>query len=290
MEMTDEQRRGSLASDTEDVARDEQIVRFGNGVSMSEGDINDAISRAKRDAERMPEPIEFTKENWDKAFPAGKVTTPIGEVSLGAHQFDKMQSKGRTAEVGLMKATLERPDFVIEENAPNESAERQSNYLFVKTFVKGDGTTYHHYESVTISRDGGEVVVSSHYIRENQLRNKLKDGKVLYNATSLDASSQTSLENLANADTGAPLSGGKGSENSAVVQADGGETTNFRVRDGRHGSDGIEGPHGEHSGHEGAVEEARRLALLVAVVTMEAAGAPGGGGDNGGGWHSWWRW
>ncbi len=34
MEMTDEQRRGSLAADTEDVARDEQIVRFGNGVSM----------------------------------------------------------------------------------------------------------------------------------------------------------------------------------------------------------------------------------------------------------------
>ena len=54
------------------------------------------------------------------------------------------------------------------------------------------------------------------------------------------------------------LIGGKGSENSSDGQMDGGETTNFRVRDGRHGSDGIEGPHGEHSGHEGAVEEARR--------------------------------
>lgn len=44
----------------------------------------------------------------------------------------------------------------------------------------------------------------------------------------------------------------KGSENSADGQMDGGETTGFRVRDGRHGSDGIGGPHGEHSGHEGA--------------------------------------
>ena len=34
MKMTDEQRRQSLAADTEDVPRDEQIVRFGNGVSM----------------------------------------------------------------------------------------------------------------------------------------------------------------------------------------------------------------------------------------------------------------
>jgi len=52
--------------------------------------------------------------------------------------------------------------------------------------------------------------------------------------------------------------GGKGSGNSSDGQINGGETTNFRVRDGRHGSDGIEGPHGEHSGHEAAVEEARR--------------------------------
>ena len=88
MGMSDEQRRGSLAEETEDVPRSEQIVLRGNGVSMSEGDIENAISRAEQDAERMPEPIEFTKENWDKTFPAGKVNTPIGEVSLGAHQFE----------------------------------------------------------------------------------------------------------------------------------------------------------------------------------------------------------
>ena len=37
-----------------------------------------------------------------------------------------------------------------------------------------------------------------------------------------------------------------------IIPLKGGETTGFRVRDGRHGSDGIGGPHGEHSGHEGA--------------------------------------
>ncbi len=50
MDMTDEQRRQSLAADTEDVARDEQIVRFGNGVSMDEvkDDILDYFHKAAR--------------------------------------------------------------------------------------------------------------------------------------------------------------------------------------------------------------------------------------------------
>ena len=50
MDMTDEQRRQSLAADTEDVPRDEQIVRFGNGVSMDEvkDDILDYFHKAAR--------------------------------------------------------------------------------------------------------------------------------------------------------------------------------------------------------------------------------------------------
>ncbi len=47
MDMTDEQRRQSLAADTEDVARDEQIVRYGGGVSAMSPVIN-ATSRIRK--------------------------------------------------------------------------------------------------------------------------------------------------------------------------------------------------------------------------------------------------
>jgi len=64
--------------------------------------------------------------------------------------------------------------------------------------------------------------------------------------------------------------GGKGSENSADGQMDGGETTNFRVRDGRHGSAGIEEPHGEHSGHEAAGRVRFRVREAGEPLTGEA--------------------
>ncbi|MBR3101450.1 MAG: hypothetical protein IKH19_06835 [Muribaculaceae bacterium] len=103
----------------------------------------------------------------------------------------------------MAKATLERPNF-IEEPYPESGAERQTAYLFVKTFIKEDGSTYRHYESVTVQKEGNEVSFSSHYIRENQLKEKLKAGRILYNATSLDASRKAPLENPTHTNSGAP--------------------------------------------------------------------------------------
>lgn len=72
--------------------------------------------------------------------------------------------------------------------------ERPSSYLFVKTFQKEDGSKFVHFESVTVSQDGMEVSISSHIIRENQLKNKLKSDRLLYKATALDAPANTSAE------------------------------------------------------------------------------------------------
>ena len=175
-----------------------------DGLRFSTSEIDDFISRAKSVAEQMPETIEYNKENWDKVFPDGKVMTPIGEIKIGEHQFVKTEKNKRTAEIALAKATLERPNIVIEEYDKRPDSDRDTVMLFVKTFVKEDCTTYRHYESVTVQQGDVEASISSHYLRENQLREKLKAGKVLYDATSLDASRQTSLENPANTDSGAP--------------------------------------------------------------------------------------
>ena len=63
-----------------------------------------------------------------------------------------------------------------------------------------------------------EAVISSHYMRENSLRRKLKADKVLYLATNLDASRQTSLEDSIHTESGVPLTEGKDKTSSLNTQ------------------------------------------------------------------------
>ena len=63
-----------------------------------------------------------------------------------------------------------------------------------------------------------EAVISSHYMRENSLRRKLKADKVLYLATNLDASRQTSLEDSIHTESGVPLTEGKDKTSSSNTQ------------------------------------------------------------------------
>ena len=55
-------------------------------------------------------------------------------------------------------------------------------------------------------------------MRENSLRRKLKADKVLYLATNLDASRQTSLEDSIHTESGVPLTEGKDKTSSLNTQ------------------------------------------------------------------------
>ena len=109
-------------------------------------------------------------------------------------------------------------DIVLEENDAEQDTqhERPYVYLFVKTFQKEDGSKYVHFESVTVSQDGMEVSISSHIIRENQLKNKIKNDRLLYKATALDASATTSAEQPI--EGGSLSSEGKGTEISGTTK------------------------------------------------------------------------
>ena len=106
---------------------------------------------------------------------------------------------------------FENPKYLGEKD-DREGVDRDSVYIFVKTFIKEDGTTYRHYQSVSVQQGDVEAVISSHYMRETALRNKLKADKVLFIATNLDASRQTSLEDSTHAESGVPLSESKDTE------------------------------------------------------------------------------
>ena len=128
--------------------------------------------------------LELTIENWDAEFgEEGIVNTPIGEVKMGENQFTKLMRQGRNGKLGMIKPTLEIPDVIIEDSSEakeGDTAERGSSYVFVKTFVKPDGSRYYYFTSVTVSKDGHEVVVSNQEKRRNVLTNLLMKGKMVW--------------------------------------------------------------------------------------------------------------
>ena len=147
---------------------------------LSEQEASDLVTDMGLNAEPAPE-LELTAENWDKEFGEdGMVDTPIGKVKMGENQFLKLLKKKRNSYFGMIKPTLVNPDMVLEENDPQDGAERDTKYLFVKTFVKSDGSRYVHFESVTVQKDNLEVSISSHEIGVNALMKKVHQDKMIH--------------------------------------------------------------------------------------------------------------
>lgn len=193
------------------------------------------IAQMEERADVAPD-VELTIENWDAQFGEdGRVNTPIGDVKMGENQFTKLMRQGREGKLGMIKPTLETPDVIIEdasEAKEDDVAERNSSYVFVKAFKKADGSRYYYFTSVTVSKDGKEVVISNQEKRKNAIANLLTNGKLVWkHADDVSAasdveqglySSQGNMSDPTTEGTDAPqtnvLSASKGSKNSATVQ------------------------------------------------------------------------
>ena len=163
------------------------------GRSLTEGEAEALISEMEAKAEAAPE-LELTPENWVAEFGGeGVVDTPIGKVKMGENQLAKMFLKKRVKEFGMVKPTLTDPDVIIEKSAPEEGAERDTKYLFVKTFVKPDGSRFVHYESVTVMKDGMEVSISSHEADGKVIKKEMQNGTILHLNEKLSSGSDKSL-------------------------------------------------------------------------------------------------
>lgn len=152
----------------------------------------EAVSlREQMAANAEPERIlEHTEENWLKDFgKEGRVDTPIGSIKLGENQYKKAGREDRIKRFGLLKPTLERPDVILEKPAPKEGAERQTKYLFVKSFKKVDGTKILNFESITVKQGEDEVSISAHQIEPSKLLKELTESKMLWNRFRGDSNS-----------------------------------------------------------------------------------------------------
>ncbi|MEH2828086.1 DNA cytosine methyltransferase [Segatella copri] len=152
----------------------------------------DAVSLRKQmeDNAELERILEHTEENWQKEFGKdSRVTTPIGSIKLGENQYKKAGRNDRIKRFGLLKPTLERPDVILEKSAPKEGAERQTKYLFIKSFKKADGNKILNYESITVKQGEEEVAISAHQIDPSKVVKELTESKVLWNRFRGDSNS-----------------------------------------------------------------------------------------------------
>ena len=170
----------AVQSETPQVAGDVAESPVGRSLNAEEADM--LISQMEQSAEVAPE-MELTPENWIREFgKGGIVRTPIGDVKQGENQYLKLAQQGRNSKLGMVRPTLERPNIIIEDERPAKEgeSERNTSYVFVKTFTKSDGSRYYYFASVTVSKDGKEVVISSQERSGNRISKLLQQGKVAW--------------------------------------------------------------------------------------------------------------
>ena len=153
------------------------------GRSLTSDEAKTVISAIQQNAEQV-ELMELTPENWIAQFGEdGILATPIGDVKMGENQYFKLAKKGRDGKLGMIKPTLLTPDVIIEEKSiakDGQVTERDSSYVFVKAFTNDDGSRNYLFTSVTIRKEGKEVVISNQEKETPRIERLLKEGKLAY--------------------------------------------------------------------------------------------------------------
>lgn len=174
-ESSNEQLGGVRQGDTSE--HGEEVI----GRSLTSDEADALLAQMENSAEVAPE-IELTPDNWLSQFGEdGLVDTPIGKVKMGENQYFKLARQGRNGKLGLIKPTLESPSVIIKDSRRNDNnEEREYSYVFVKTFIRKDGERYYYFASVTIQKDGREVIISNQEKSKNRISKLLQNGKIAW--------------------------------------------------------------------------------------------------------------
>jgi hypothetical protein len=138
--------------------------------------IQERISRITAKLETMAVPMDirkFTREEYNRLFPEGKVKTPFGEVKLGAGQFDKLAAKGREKLLGAMYQTLTDPVVILPETRNGKDSR-----LYIKTFKAFPNDERKNVMVVVVDIEGKAIAVSSGKRRNEQIEAKIKQASI----------------------------------------------------------------------------------------------------------------
>lgn len=119
--------------------------------------------------------IEFSRDTYKRLFPGDKVKTPIENVKLGEHQYEKLKARGREEYLGAVYQTLTDPVVVIETEKGNDRVR-----LYTKSFREFPGEKIDAVISVVVDIGGLPVSISTHRRDVKNTLNKIKKGGILY--------------------------------------------------------------------------------------------------------------
>jgi hypothetical protein len=166
------------------------------------------------------ETVEFTRKNYDKLFPGGILDTPLGEVKMGEHQFEKLGAKGREDLLWSLKQTLTDPIVIFSSG----NAE-----IYAKSFKETEKTKG--VISVVIKREGKSISVSTHRRDINNITNKIKKGNILYEKNVAKNEDNASAEATpSQASDGGSLKTGGQSPSSKVSPGSGEKSSDFNYK------------------------------------------------------------
>lgn len=142
------------------------------------------ISKMKDNAKVAPA-IKLTPENWEKELfiKGGFIVTPVGCIKLGENQYAKLNRLGREGKLGMVNMTLTDPDFIVKDKSKargDKPTEREFSYVFVRAFLKEDGTRFYYFTTVSAKIDGLEIVVSLQEKSINRIKNLLRTAELAY--------------------------------------------------------------------------------------------------------------
>ncbi|MCI6671844.1 MAG: hypothetical protein MSG77_04825 [Prevotella sp.] len=182
---------GRTSAGEGDLAKTEENVEREENSPLTKEQAEGLIASMEENAIEDPQ-ISLTPEAWIRTFGINNsIETPIGKVKMGENQYAKLQDKKRTSEFGMISLTLSDPDVIFVEPSEakgREDTDRKFSYVFAKTF-KHNGEKIKYYTSVTVSIDGMEISVSSHFVNPNKMLNKLVSFERAYTKETLFSNS-----------------------------------------------------------------------------------------------------
>jgi len=125
------------------------------------------LTRIMAKLEAMVLPIgfkEFSKDEYEKSFPEGTIKTPLGIVKLGAHQFEKMDKKGRKGLIASMYFTLNDPVVIFLEARGDKEAK-----IYIKSFRELGSLKTIYVMSVVAHIDGQAIAISTGRRKRKQI-------------------------------------------------------------------------------------------------------------------------
>jgi hypothetical protein len=134
---------------------------------MAKDDLDKTRARIKQKLVTMAVPMgkqELSRAEYNKLFPEGVVKTPLGTVKLGAHQYEKLEERGRKGLLGAMFQTLSDPIVVLTEERTGSEAK-----IYLKSFKEPGEGKIEGVISVVVDINGQAIAISTGKRREKQI-------------------------------------------------------------------------------------------------------------------------